>query len=83
MNARTDAHVASSRLGWTLLAAVVLVAFWHAMTALFGIVSPARFPMPAEVVASMQQIVVDGYSNGRWHEHVLRSVLLVVNVIRI
>ena len=42
-----------------------------------GFISPARFPTPAEVGAALQQIVVEGYSNARLHEHVLRSVLLV------
>jgi taurine transport system permease protein len=65
------------RLGGALLAAVAVLALWHGLTAVFGIISPARFPTPAEVAAAMQQITVEGYSNGRWHEHVLRSVLLV------
>ena len=58
-----------------VLAAVILL--WHLLTAVFGVISPARFPTPTEVAASLQQIVVEGYSNARWHEHVLRSVLLV------
>ena len=66
-----------ARAGGMLLAVAVLVAVWHALTAGFGVISPARFPAPAEVLASLQQVGVEGYSNGRWHEHVLRSVLLV------
>jgi len=58
-----------------VLAGVVLV--WHALTAVLGVIPPARFPTPTEVAASLQQIVVEGYSNARLHEHVLRSVLLV------
>lgn len=53
------------------------VALWQLLTVQWGVVSPARFPTPAEVGQALRQIVVDGYSNGRWHEHVLRSVALV------
>ena len=56
---------------------LVVVVAWHLLTAVTGLVSPARFPMPAEVFAALRQIAIDGYSNGRLHEHVLRSVLLV------
>ena len=66
-----------ARLGTALLALAVVVALWHGLTAGFGIISPARFPAPAEVLAALQQITVEGYSNARWHEHVLRSVILV------
>lgn len=65
------------RLGSALLALVAVVAVWHLLTAVTGIVSPMRFPMPAEVWASLRQIALDGYGNARLHEHVLRSVLLV------
>jgi NitT/TauT family transport system permease protein/taurine transport system permease protein len=50
---------------------------WYLLTTATGFNSPARFPAPAEVWQSARQIVVDGYGNARWHEHVLRSVLLV------
>jgi taurine transport system permease protein len=61
----------------TVGALVVVVLLWHLLTAVFGVISAARFPTPAEVSAALQQIVVEGYSNGRLHEHVMRSVLLV------
>jgi NitT/TauT family transport system permease protein/taurine transport system permease protein len=54
-----------------------VLALWHLLTAVTGIVSPARFATPAEVGAALRQIAVEGYSNGRLHQHVLRSVLLV------
>jgi NitT/TauT family transport system permease protein/taurine transport system permease protein len=57
------------------LVAVVLV--WHLLTAVWGVISAARFPPPLEVGAALRQSVVEGYSNGRLHEHVLRSVGLV------
>ena len=51
---------------------------WQGSTVWWGLVSPARLPTPAEVWAAFVQIATDGYGNARWHEHVLRSVRLVV-----
>ncbi len=64
-------------VGGTVAGLVALVLLWHVLTAVTGVISPARFPQPREVAAALRQIVVEGYSNARWHEHVLRSVLLV------
>jgi taurine transport system permease protein len=61
----------------TLTGLVAVVLLWHVLTAVLGIVSAARFPAPMEVGAALQQIAVEGYANGRLHEHVARSVLLV------
>ena len=58
-----------------VMAALVLL--WHALTAVWGVISPARFPPPLEVAAAFKQIAVEGYSNGRLHQHVLTSVMLV------
>ena len=66
-----------ARLGIAFGAFLLLLAAWQMLTAMTGIISPARFPAPLEVGSALQQVVVEGYSNGRWHEHVLRSVLLV------
>ena len=66
-----------TRAGGALLALAAVLALWHLLTAVTGFISPARFPTPAEVGAALQQIAIEGYSNGRLHEHVLRSVLLV------
>lgn len=79
------AAAAGSRRGRTWLAPLVttaltlavVLAVWHVLTAVTGFISPARFATPAEVGVSLKQIALDGYSNGRLHEHVLRSVLLV------
>jgi taurine transport system permease protein len=65
------------RTASALLAVVLVLALWHLLTAVTGIVSPARFATPAEVFAALQQIAVEGYGNARLHEHVLRSLLLV------
>jgi taurine transport system permease protein len=58
-------------------ALVLVVVLWHLLTAVFGVISTARFPPPLEVGAAIKQIVIEGYGNGRWHQHVIRSVLLV------
>jgi taurine transport system permease protein len=65
------------RLATALIALAAVILVWHMLTAVLGVISPARFPPPAEVAAALQQIAIEGYSNARWHEHVLRSVLLV------
>lgn len=62
---------------WAAAAAVLVLALWQAATAGFGWVSPARLPTPAEVAQAFVQILTQGYGNARWHEHVLRSVMLV------
>ena len=67
----------AARLGTVVLTLAIVLALWHLLTAVTGIISPARFATPAEVGSALQQIAIDGYSNGRLHEHVIRSVLLV------
>jgi taurine transport system permease protein len=66
-----------ARAGGALLVLAAVLALWQVLTAVTGFISPARFPTPAEVGSALQQIAVEGYSNARLHEHVLRSVLLV------
>ncbi len=66
-----------ARLGTVVVTLAIVLALWHLLTAVTGIISPARFATPAEVGLALQQIAIEGYSNGRLHEHVLRSVLLV------
>jgi NitT/TauT family transport system permease protein/taurine transport system permease protein len=65
------------RLATAALTLAIVVVLWHLLTAVTGFISPARFATPAEVGSAIRQIAVDGYSNGRLHQHVLRSVLLV------
>ncbi len=64
-------------LGAALGALMVVVLVWHVLTAVTGVISPSRFPMPLEVGQALQQIATEGYSNGQLHQHVLTSVLLV------
>lgn len=65
------------RLAQAALALAVVVAAWHLLTAATGIVPASRFPTPGEVAQAALQIVVEGYSNARWHEHVVHSLALV------
>lgn len=65
------------RIAVSLVAMAAVLALWHVLTAVTGFISPARFATPQEVGLALRQIAVDGYSNGRLHQHVLRSVLLV------
>lgn len=67
----------AASLATAVLTLAIVLALWHLLTAVTGFISPARFATPAEVGVSLRQIAIDGYSNGRLHEHVLRSVLLV------
>ena len=64
-------------LAYALAALAVVLLAWHGLTAVTGFIAPTTFPTPLEVGGALQQIGGEGYSNGRWHEHVLRSVLLV------
>ena len=66
-----------ARLGLAAGALLIVLLIWHVLTTVTGVVSPTRFPKPAEVGLALQQITLDGYSNGRLHQHVLTSVLLV------
>lgn len=76
------ARTTPKRLRWsgmttTVVAVAAMLVLWYVLTTVTGFISPGRFPAPVEVWQAARQIVVDGYSNARWHEHALRSVLLV------
>jgi NitT/TauT family transport system permease protein/taurine transport system permease protein len=75
--ARAGARSWAARLGAMAVTLAIVLVLWHLLTAVTGIISPARFPTPAEVGQALRQIAIEGYSNGRLHQHVLRSVLLV------
>ncbi len=76
--ARSAPHrTLAAQLATAVLTLAIVLGLWHVLTAVTGFISPARFATPAEVGVSLRQIAIDGYSNGRLHEHVLRSVLLV------
>lgn len=60
--------------GATILAALTL---WYLLTSVLGVVSPGRFPSPADTWTALAQVTGAGYANGVLGEHVLRSVMLV------
>lgn len=64
-------------VGTTALALVGVLLAWHLLTAMFGVISPARFPPPLEVALATRQVAIDGYANAMLVDHVLRSVALV------
>jgi len=60
-----------------LIVLLLVGAVWQLLTAVYGVISPARFPTPLEVSQALRQITFDGYANARLLEHVVRSVSLV------
>src|SRR5207248_1634509 len=57
---------------------VVLIALWYVATSATHILPPVYFPTPAEVLRALEQIAVQGYADGRLHEHFLHSCKLVL-----
>ena len=56
---------------------MLLLGLWALLSAL-QVIPAARFPAPLEVWQAFVQITREGYSSGLLHEHVLRSVALVL-----
>jgi NitT/TauT family transport system permease protein/taurine transport system permease protein len=56
----------------------VLVAAWHVMTTATGMISPGRFPSPADFWTSLKQIATRGYAGGVLASHAWHSLKLVV-----
>ena len=67
-----------TRLAFAAGTFLVLLAAWYAATTGTGFISPAFFPTPAESWASLRQITLDGYADGRLHQHFLHSAWLVL-----
>jgi NitT/TauT family transport system permease protein/taurine transport system permease protein len=73
-----DRRSGPSRLavgGLTFAAAVLL---WYVATSVTHFIPPVYFPTPAEVLQALRQITVQGYADGRLHEHFLHSCWLVL-----
>jgi NitT/TauT family transport system permease protein/taurine transport system permease protein len=66
----------SAAIGLATIAA--LAALWYLVTTPLGLISPGRFPSPADVWLSLQQVSTKGYANGLLYQHVLHSLNLVV-----
>lgn len=55
----------------------VFLVMWYVATTLTGFINPSRFPRPAEVWSALQFIQTEGYGNGKLHQHVFHSLMLV------
>ncbi len=55
----------------------VFLVLWYVATTLTGFINPSRFPRPAEVWSALQFIQTEGYGNGKLHQHVFHSLMLV------
>lgn len=66
----------STLIGFATVAAALLL--WYVATVATGLVSPARFPTPAEVWIALKQITVQGYADAKLWRHVLQSSGLVL-----
>ena len=55
-----------------------LAVAWYVATSLTHFIPPVYLPNPGEVWDALRQIVVDGYADGRLHEHFLHSCKLVL-----
>jgi taurine transport system permease protein len=72
-------HAIMSRrtaIGFATIAA--LAAFWYLATMPLGLISPGRFPSPADVWFSLRQVTTRGYANAVLYQHILQSLKLVV-----
>lgn len=67
------------RRGWVSLASVAaMLLLWFALTTATGLVSPGRFPSPADFWQSLSQIATRGYAGDVLASHAFHSVRLVV-----
>jgi taurine transport system permease protein len=79
MKAPNSGRTLIHRRTWVGVATVlVALVLWWVFTSLTGWVSSARFPSPQEVWQALEQIVIQGYGNGRLHQHVFHSIQLVL-----
>jgi NitT/TauT family transport system permease protein/taurine transport system permease protein len=57
---------------------VALALAWYVSTSVTHVIAPVYFPTPGEVAQALRQIAVQGYADGRLHEHFLHSAKLVL-----
>jgi NitT/TauT family transport system permease protein/taurine transport system permease protein len=57
---------------------VVVVALWYFATSATQIIPAVYFPKPEEVLQALRQIALQGYADGRLHQHFLHSCWLVL-----
>ena len=65
-----------SFIGWTTI--VVVVGLWYLLTSATQMISPGRFPSPADFWSALKQIADTGYADSTLLTHVLHSLKLVV-----
>ena len=63
-------------IGALTIGAVILL--WYVLTTLTHIIPPVFLPTPAEVWQALRQIALQGYADGRLHQHFLHSCKLVL-----
>jgi taurine transport system permease protein len=68
----------SSRLALGAATLAALLALWYVATSATHFLPAVYFPTPAEVASALGQIAVQGYADGRLHEHFLHSSWLVL-----
>ena len=73
-----DGRSEASRLAIGGATFAVLVLVWYVGTSLTQIIPPVYFPTPAEVLRALRQISIQGYADGRLHEHFIHSCKLVL-----
>jgi NitT/TauT family transport system permease protein/taurine transport system permease protein len=67
-----------SRLALGASALVGVLALWYVATSVTHVLPAVYFPTPAEVGSALRQIAVQGYADGRLHQHFLHSLWLVL-----
>src|SRR6201994_3929863 len=63
-------------IGIATMAALALA--WYLATMPLGLISPGRFPSPADVWLALRQINIRGYANAVLYQHIAQSLKLVV-----
>jgi len=77
-SSRSIARSAPVRVAVGATTFVVVAVLWYVGTSLTQFVPAIYFPTPAEVGRALRQIAVQGYADGRLHEHFLHSAWLVL-----
>jgi taurine transport system permease protein len=75
MSKKTSPDKRRAAIGLATLVLVLLL--WYVTTTATGLINPVRFPQPAEWWGSLKTIALNGYGNGKLHQHVLHSLKLV------
>ena len=73
-----DKRAGFSRLVVGASTFAVVVVLWYIATSVTHFIPPVYFPTPVEVLQALRQIAVQGYADGRLHQHFLHSSWLVL-----